>query len=272
MTKLSFPPPRLRHLAAALLSVALLSPPLCAATGAAAAPAVEMTLFERVMGGGVFFMSALLAISVVMVWLAIDGCLRTARGRLAPEPLAAGLRQRLAAGDYEGAVTVARRDDSALGRVALAALGQAGHGQAAVEDAVFEQTERERAAFQARISYLSVIGVITPMIGLNGTVFGMIRAFNTLGAGGAADSARLASAIGTVLVATAGGLLVAIPAFAAYYILRNRVAAGFRHLQEHVSLLFRHLPHTALRGRRLDPLVFMPAPPRAAEPGEAAQN
>jgi biopolymer transport protein ExbB len=273
MTKSPHPPSRLSRLTIAL-SAALLAPPLLAATGAADTPAAGTTLFERVMGGGVFFMSALLAISVVMVWLVIDGWLRTARGRLAPEPLAAALRQRLAAGDYENAVALARRDDSALGRVALAALGQAGHGPQAVEDAVFEQTERERAAFQARISYLSVIGVITPMIGLNGTVFGMIRAFNTLGAGGAGDSARLASAIGTVLVATAGGLLIAIPAFAAYYILRNRVAAGFRHLQEHVSLLFRHLPHAALRGRRLDPLVFVPAPPKAAvaDDGEGAPN
>jgi len=205
-----------------------------------------------------------------MVWLVIDGWLRTTRSRLAPEQLAAALRQRLATGDYEGAVTLARRDDSALGRVALAALGQASHGQAATEDAVFEQTERERAGFQSRISYLSVIGVITPMIGLNGTVFGMIRAFNTLGAGGAADSARLAAAIGTVLVATAGGLLVAIPAFAAYYLLRNRSAAGFRHLQEQVVALFRHLPYAALRGRRLDPQVFVPAPPKAAPVGEAA--
>ncbi len=240
------------------------------AAGTAVPPAVvEMSLFDRVMGGGVVFMSALLIISIIMVWLVIDGWMRTTRTKLAPESLLSNLRNRLSAGDYENAIAAARRSDSVLGRISLAALGQAAHGQEAVEDAVFEQTERERAAFQSRLSYLSVIGVITPMIGLNGTVFGMIKAFNTLGSTGAADSAKLSSAIGTVLVATAGGLLVAIPAFAAYYILRNRLAAGFRHLQEHVGGLFRHLPYERLKGRRLDPLIFIPAPPKSAAPSQA---
>ena len=104
------------------------------------------------------------------------------------------------------------------------------------------------------------------MIGLNGTVFGMIRAFNVLGSSGANDSTKLSAAIGRVLISTAGGLLIAIPAFAAYYILRNRISAGFRNLQEEIGALFRYLPFEQLQGRHLDANDFIPAAPKAAAP------
>jgi biopolymer transport protein ExbB len=224
----------------------------------------EVTLFQRLMGGGVFFMSALIAISVIMVWLVLDNWLRTAPAKLIPPGLIAGVRKDMARGDYEAAMNGLRKSDSPFGRIGVAGLGQAGLGPGPLADAVFEQTERERAARNARISYLSVIGVITPMIGLNGTVFGMIKAFSVLGSSGANDSVKLSAAIGRVLISTAGGLLIAIPAFAAYYILRNRISAGFRDIGEQIGALFRYLPYDRLQGRHLDANAFIPAPPKPA--------
>ncbi|MET0261938.1 MAG: MotA/TolQ/ExbB proton channel family protein, partial [Rariglobus sp.] len=125
-----------------------------------------------------------------------------------------------------------------------------------------EETERVRGIFNARISYLSVIGVITPMVGLTGTVFGMIQAFDTLGSSGVGDPSKLSEAIGHVLVCTGGGLVVAIPAFAFYYVMRNRIAAGFRHLQVEINAIFHHLPYEYLQGLRLENDAFVPAAPR----------
>jgi biopolymer transport protein ExbB len=106
------------------------------------------------------------------------------------------------------------------------------------------------------------------MIGLTGTVFGMIQAFDTLGSSGVGDPAKLSEAIGHVLVCTGGGLVVAIPAFGAYYVMRNRIAAGFRHLQVEITAIFHHLPYEHLQGLRLETDAFVPALPRAEPSGQ----
>jgi biopolymer transport protein ExbB len=76
------------------------------------------------------------------------------------------------------------------------------------------------------VEYLNVVGNISPMIGLFGTVYGMIVAFQRLvAAGGNPDPAELAGGISTALVTTFWGLVVAIPALAAYALIRNRIDA-----------------------------------------------
>jgi len=159
--------------------------------------------------------------------------------------------------------------DSVFAEVATAAFTKVGLGKDATDDAIFEEMERSRAVFNSRISYLSVIGVITPMIGLTGTVFGMIHAFDTLGSSGVGDPTKLSAAIGEVLVCTGGGLVVAIPAFAFYYVLRNRISAGYRHLQTEINAIFHHLPYEHLQGLRLEADAFIPSPPRAQAPASA---
>ena len=82
------------------------------------------------------------------------------------------------------------------------------------------------AAVWRSIEPLNVLGQVAPMIGLFGTVYGMIVAFQSIVAsGGSADPVALAGGIGTALVTTFWGLLVAIPALAAYAFIRNRVDA-----------------------------------------------
>lgn len=76
-----------------------------------------------------------------------------------------------------------------------------------------------------RLSYMALIGTISPMVGLFGTVHGMIAAFRVIAAGGATPKATdLAEGISTALFTTLLGLAIAIPAIAAYNILKNRVA------------------------------------------------
>ncbi|HTJ78033.1 MAG TPA: MotA/TolQ/ExbB proton channel family protein [Rariglobus sp.] len=233
---------------------------------------IEKTLFQRLVAAGPIFMGALFLSSIFMFWLVIDGIMRTSKAKLAPPAVIAGLRQNLLDGDYETATQSVTNGDSVFADIASSAFGKVGLGKEATDDAIFEEMERSRASFTARISYLSVIGVITPMVGLTGTVFGMIHAFDTLGSSGVGDPTKLSAAIGEVLVCTGGGLVVAIPAFAFYYVLRNRISAGFRHLQLEINAIFHHLPYEHLQGLRLEADAFIPAPPRAQAPsGDTAE-
>lgn len=254
-----------------LLALAATALPAFAQTAAetaqAAAPVVaQKTLWDKVMLAGPVFMGLLFLASTLMVWLVIDGLMRTRRTKLVPPAVEQSIRGHLAAGDYLGAHAAASADNGVFAQVCAGAFSKIGLGKDPVDDAIFEEIERERGAFNSRVSYLSVIGVITPMIGLTGTVFGMIHAFDTLGSSGVGDPAKLSEAIGEVLVCTGGGLVVAIPAFALYYVLRNRITGGFRHVQSRVNAIFHHLPYGHLAGVRLETDAFVPALPVFAQP------
>jgi biopolymer transport protein ExbB len=86
------------------------------------------------------------------------------------------------------------------------------------------------------------------MIGLLGTVTGMIKAFAKLGSSGIGDPSGLSAAIGEVLVATASGLVIAIPAFGAFYFLRNRASSAIHNIQDVINRLFRKMPYESLVG------------------------
>ncbi len=242
-----------------------------AAATTEAAVVHSKTLYERIMVAGPAFMGMLFTASMCMVWLVLDGIMKTSYKKLVPPTVVAAVRQSLIDGDYESATHVTTASETVFGEVAAAAFTKVGLGKDATDDAIFEELERTRAVFLSRISYLSVIGVITPMIGLTGTVFGMIHAFDTLGSSGVGDPAKLSEAIGEVLVCTGGGLVVAIPAFAFYYVLRNRISAGFRHVQVEINEIFHHLPYEYLTGLRLETDAFIPAPPRPVATASAEE-
>jgi biopolymer transport protein ExbB len=150
------------------------------------------------------------------------------------------------AGDYHGAYAWAQANPGILANVIHAGLKHAPGGKQAAEDAMASAIIGENAAFQSKIAYLSVIGVIAPMIGLTGTVIGMIQAFAAMGAAGAADPSKLSGAIGHVLYATASGLAVAIPAFVCYYLIRNRVGHSIHALSDAANDLFRKFPYAQI--------------------------
>ncbi len=122
--------------------------------------------------------------------------------------------------------SVVAADGSDFARIAKAAIDTLPLGRSGAVDAA-EQTAEECAARRFRsIESLNVLAQISPMIGLFGTVYGMIVAFQTVSAsGGQADPALLAGGIGTALVTTFWGLIVAIPALLAYAMVRNWIDA-----------------------------------------------
>ena len=152
--------------------------------------------------------------------------LRYRRDNLVPASVQQGLQQLLAGKRYREAIALANDDPSYLGRITSAALNEAANGYGAMERALEETGDAEATRILRPIEILNVMGNIAPMVGLFGTVYGMIVAFQQLvDAGGSPDPVDLAAGISTALVTTFWGLVVAIPALAAYAVVRNKIDA-----------------------------------------------
>tara|TARA_X000000950_G_scaffold70406_1_gene87283 strand:- start:1231 stop:1959 length:729 start_codon:yes stop_codon:yes gene_type:complete len=90
-----------------------------------------------------------------------------------------------------------------------------------VMEAVEDMSNEQMVGFMKPINYLSIIGGTAPMLGLLGTVSGMIKAFSVISQGGMGDPGKLAGSIGEALITTATGLVIAIPAMMAYFVFKN---------------------------------------------------
>jgi biopolymer transport protein ExbB len=166
----------------------------------------------------------LLLLSVLSIGLIGNLALTNQRKSILPQTLVDEVRRLLSAGEYRRVLDLTEREPSFFGQVLRAALGEAGHGFGAVQRSL-EQTSDELATQRLRrIEFLNVLGQVSPMIGLFGTVYGMILAFQSIVvAGGNADPVLLAGGISTALTTTFWGLVVAIPALSGYGIIRNKI-------------------------------------------------
>lgn len=168
----------------------------------------------------------LLLMSAVVMGFSLMLIFKYRQNQVIPEETRDEIEQLLAEKKYREAIEFAEEEESFLGKVASAALSEAANGYSAMERAVEEAGDAEAVKMLRPIEYLNVLGNISPMIGLFGTVFGMIVAFQKLVEGGGnADPVALAGGISTALVTTFWGLVVAIPALTAYSLIRNKVDA-----------------------------------------------
>jgi len=246
--------PKLRRYLPFILCVAALL--LCHATGLAqddeAAPAPkQQNIFQTIKEGGPLIMliwCAIIGTSVTMVTFIIQNVISLRKTKLAPPALIDALQQNILAGNYQEAWETCNANKNYLANVLKAGLSRLGRGKEAVEDAVAEHGLREATLLRTRNSYLSVIGVVSPMIGLLGTVIGMMGAFAVLAGSGISDPRALSGKIGEVLLATASGLFIAIPAFVSYYVFRNISQMCIVHADDVVNSLLMDIPFDELSG------------------------
>ncbi|MDB2687188.1 MotA/TolQ/ExbB proton channel family protein [Mariniblastus sp.] len=170
------------------------------------------------------YLIVFLLISVALVSLMIMNFLAIRRSAVCPPELIDGFQAHLDEKQYQEAFELAKSDESFLGNVLSAGLSKVStsykHAVAAMQDVGAE----ENMKLDHRASYLALIGTLAPMIGLLGTVDGMIRSFYTIAtAGTSPDANKLAEGISTALLTTLVGLLIAIPAIAAYNIFKNMI-------------------------------------------------
>jgi len=169
---------------------------------------------------------AFLAISFALVALVVMNILAARRENVVPPALVEGFEQHLNAKQYQEAYDLAKADDSFLGHILSAGLSRVSGGYSEAIEAMQEVGEEENLRMEQRLGYLALIGTISPMIGLLGTVEGMVQSFMVIAntATGAPDPQELAKGISKALFTTLVGLYLAIPALMAYHILRNRVS------------------------------------------------
>jgi biopolymer transport protein ExbB len=213
-----------------LLTILTISPLfLLHAQAQEAMPSTETStsLFGLLQQGG-WAMFPLGLTALFMIFLIFHCWRETGSGRFVPSALADALKDPLAKRDIEAARNLCGGTNSVLSRSLNSALGKArpekpDANREKIEGTYIDNIEAEDGAIGQWINYLNVVAAVAPMIGLLGTVSGMISAFQTIGQVGMGDPSALASDIGEALVTTATGLVIGIPAMVAYFIYRNRL-------------------------------------------------
>jgi len=193
--------------------------------GAAAGAAQTQTLFEQfVIAGGPIVWFVLLPMSLVMVYLAVEHGLTIRRKKLLPYGIGRRIVEMTRRSGCEGlAAQIADRDDF-VSIAVVKALGQGRGDWFRMRSALAESLQEQACGLIRRIEWVNLIGNVSPMVGLFGTVFGMIKLFNAIVvAGGQPQPAQLADGISVALVTTFWGLFIAIPALAVYGVFRNRI-------------------------------------------------
>jgi biopolymer transport protein ExbB len=170
------------------------------------------------------YMITFLLLSFAFVALVVMNILSARRETVCPDQLVEAFEANLDQKQYQEAYELAKADESFLGNVLSTGLAKLTAGYPQAVEGMQEVGTDESMKLEHRLSYLALIGTISPMIGLFGTVDGMIASFSEIAiAGGTPDPELLAEGISMALVTTLIGLAIAIPAIAAYNILRNRI-------------------------------------------------
>lgn len=163
--------------------------------------------------------------SFVMVALIVMNLLELRRDNFLPVAFLESFEELLSKKNYQAAYDIAKADESLVARVLAAGMAQLNTSYESAVEAMQTVGDDENQVLEHRLSYLGLIGQLSPMLGLLGTVQGMIASFQVIATSATAPKpAELADGIATALFTTLEGLCVAIPAIIAFLFIRNRIA------------------------------------------------
>ena len=172
-------------------------------------------MFEFLAKGGVL-MIPLGVCSIVSLAIIIERALNLRPARILPGDLLQQARQLLAENQVGEAVILCRRQPSSIGRILLAAISNYDKEKEELKSIVEDAGRQEVPVLDRYLGVLGTIAAISPLLGITGTVFGMIRVFATISEKGVAHPSQLAGGIYEALITTAAGLVIAIPALIFY--------------------------------------------------------
>ncbi len=203
-------------------------PEAAPAEGEAAPKAQGTSFLDVVMGGNavdktVWFL--LFATSAATVALIIDGALTIKMDKIMPQHLVVSVREALNNGDLGAALDACNASPGPFSNILSAGFNNVSEGFDVIMDSVSSAADMENEKLMQRVNYLNVCGAVGPMLGLLGTVTGMVSAFASLAtASGAAKQTQLAISISTALYTTVVGLLISLPAILAFTFIKNNAA------------------------------------------------
>jgi biopolymer transport protein ExbB len=197
---------------------------------------VQFNLFEQLAGGGAGIW-VIAALSVLMVTVAIERFHRFRMRAIVPQGLVDEVVPLWQAGRFDEVAQALARHDSVLAKaIRFLAANRARWPADALGERAGELASRELRRQQQRAYPLAVVATVAPIVGLLGTVVGMIEAFHVIAfAGGMGDASLLAGGISKALVNTAAGLSVALPALALHHFFRHRLVVGGLALEEQLE-------------------------------------
>lgn len=205
------------------------APPPAAATEAEpAAPeeppaAKPMTVWQQVVGAGVIEY-VIIAVSIAATTLIIDNLLKIRVTTAMPPDVVAETQKLMKERAYNDVLNLCQSKRSYFADVLRAGLLKLRHDFSAVQEAVTDALDKGGSAMHSKIGILSFLAKIAPMLGLLGTVVGMINSFGNIARASALNKPELlAQGVSQALITTATGLTVAIPVMLFYFVLRDRV-------------------------------------------------
>jgi len=200
------------------------SAPLFAQDGAAAPAADDgASIGDLITSSGPIGI-AIILLSVVSLALMIENFVALNRDKIAPPELIDEIQALFDEDQYQEAMELCENEPNYFTRVCGAGIAKIGHSFGTIEKSLEEMGDEESIKLHQKIGWLSLIANTAPMMGLLGTVSGMVKAFNEIASsGGQASPAELADGISQALLTTMFGLIVAIPVTAVFAFLRNRM-------------------------------------------------
>jgi biopolymer transport protein ExbB len=191
------------------------------ATQPAAPPAKNLTFLQLILRGG-WFMVPIGLCSVAAVTLILERSVALRKKKVIPPGFLEGLA-RVGLSDRKAAMEYCRGSNTPVGRVIASGIRKLPQGEEAVERAIEDAGHNEVARLRKNLRTLYSLSVVSPMLGLVGTVSGMILAFQVAARGGMGKAELLAGGIYEALITTLGGLSVAIPVLVFYYYFLGKI-------------------------------------------------
>ncbi len=209
-------------------------------------------LLEVARVGGEWVLYGLIVLSMLSIAITIERLIYFLRNSAKMEVLVPALMAKVTKGDLEGAEQVLKKDNSEESRMALRVLEWRTDGRDALRRILDAVVLERRPMLEKGTIFLGTVGNNAPFIGLFGTVLGVVEAFEKLGHGAAAGGAGamdgVMSAIGEALIATAVGILVAIPAVVAYNMLSRRAQRVEENVERLCNILIANIDRSSREG------------------------
>lgn len=182
-----------------------------------------MTLWQVIRAGGEV-MIVLALLSIAALGLVIYYFITMKEDKLLPEDFLREVGDLIEEGKFEEAGSFCSANSNLISDVVLSGIERRGHEKVMIKEAIEDEGRRSVDDLRQKLSYLADVAAISPMVGLLGTVLGMIQAFNVIAfQTGAVKPILLASGISKAMVTTAAGLIIAIPAMIFYSYFRGRL-------------------------------------------------
>lgn len=228
--------------------IAALAAPVLAQDPAAASKVKPLTVGNLIVDSG-FIGWVIVVLSVVALALIIEAFVSIKREKLAPPELIDEIQALFDEGQFQEAMELCENEPTFFTKVCGAGIAKIGHPFEVIQSALSEMGDEESVRLNQKLGWLAVVAAVAPMLGLLGTVQGMILAFHQIAAsGGQATPADLANSISVALLTTLFGLMVAIPVISVMAFLRNRMVRAIIEVGAIVEDLFERFRPATSKG------------------------